>query len=403
MRIHLMTGLISIALFSAPVSADQVTFQGVQLNATEAERTEFLTTYENLAKPKALAMSLSTNGDWALGWAGEAGGVLPAIGGALQGCERARASKQLATPCDLVRVNDEEVELGLALRKRLDVEDGTAPTMLWRFRRADTTVYVGGTLHGFKGSLYPLPIAFEQAYAAASELIFEVNLANVTPQQIYALQQKYAMLPAGQTLEDVLPADSLAQVMELVAEMGVPWNALNQLTPAALSTELTQALMMTQGLLPNYGFEQHFLARAMQEGKTVDELETLEFQLELLSRMPIDLQAEDTATVVAESKTVFGAMVDAWYQADRDKIWQLIVSEGEDNPELQAFNEELFTERNHGMADKIARYLKADADVRLVLVGAGHLAGDEGIIALLEEMGFSGQQLRRDGQPLPAD
>lgn len=379
-------------------AATQVEFQGLPVNTTPEERDEFLDRYTQLVPPKALAMALTKEGDWAIGWTGSAAGVLPAIGGAIAGCEQSRQKKGIEAPCDLLRVNDEELELGLALRRRHKVDDVDAPTLLWRYENRTTTVYIGGTLHGFKASLYPLPPAFEHAFDAADELVLEVNLANLTQQKIFDLQQKYAVLPDGQTLEDVIPGTALVALRNFSADMGLPWQAINRLTPAAIAQELGMAIFMTQGLMPNYGFEQHYMARAMQAKKTIGELETIEYQLEILSRMPIDLQAEESIFVLEEMKSAIVELLDAWYTADPEVLWHLITQEGEKSEELNAFYQEVFNKRNRGMAKKIESLLKQRKRTYLVLVGAGHLAGDDSIINLLDKRGFKGVQLMRSGE-----
>jgi len=271
---------------------------------------------------------------------------------------------------------------------------------MWRFANKKAVVYVGGSLHGFKASLYPLPDAFEKAFEASDQLILEVNLADVTQRQLFELRQKYTLLPDGQTLDDVLPPDVLLDTKRLVESIGVPWEALNRLTPASLTVELTQAMMMIQGLLPTQGLDQHFLQRALQDGKPIGELESIEFQFELLHRMPTDLQAEDSEVAVKELKDSLTQLLDAWYVADTDKVWELLNQEGKKSPELKTFMHHVFEERNHGMAARIEDLLKSRKKTYMVLVGAGHLAGDEGIIRLLKDKGFKGVQLRRNGRAL---
>ena len=60
----------------------------------------------------------------------------------------------------------------------------------------------------------------------------------------------------------------------------------------------------------------------------------------------------------------------------------------EEAPELAPLFKKLFTDRNLTMADKIARFLETESSY-FVLVGAGHLIGDDGIVALLKEKEFS--------------
>jgi len=81
-------------------------------------------------------------------------------------------------------------------------------------------------------------------------------------------------------------------------------------------------------------------------------------------------------------------MVDAWSQGDTAAMEALIYKSLEEAPELEPFFKKLFTDRNLRMADKIAGFLETDSSY-FVLVGAGHLVGDDGIVALLKAKEFS--------------
>ncbi|XOV88816.1 MAG: TraB/GumN family protein [Pseudomonadota bacterium] len=398
---HLTVGVLLAFLLvggSTSILADSVTYQGLPVQATRAEQDAFVEQFENLPAPKALAMALTEQGQWAFGWMGDAAGTLPAIGGAISGCERARQQKQIEVPCELVRVNDEEVEYGRALRHRLSLDDGNTPALMWRLKKGRSLVYIGGSLHAFKPSLYPLPPAFEDAYQRADELILEVDITNVTPATLQQLRQKYLLLPDDQVLDDLLSSALLAQAQALATEFGVPWQALNRLTPGALSAEMAQALFMTRGLMPNSSFELYFSQRALADRKPIGELETLAFQFELVSRIPVELQEDDISKTLAESALQLDALIEAWMAGDAERLARLIRNESDSSEALRAFYHELFQQRNRAMAAKIAEFLDGGKSTRLVLIGAGHLAGEENVISLLAERGYRAEQLNRNGR-----
>ncbi|HMN45406.1 MAG TPA: TraB/GumN family protein [Povalibacter sp.] len=357
--------------------------------------------YEGFAEPKALAMALGEDGAWAFGWLEKAPGVLPAIGAALQGCEQARRQKEIATPCEIIRVNDQELELGRAFAKRINASDAT-PAMVWRFQKNDRTLYLAGSLHVFKSSLYPLPAAYEKAFSDSESLILEVNLAAVPPQDLMKLRQKHLMLPDGKTLDSVLPEPLLEKTKKEIADLGVPWSAVATLTPAALGIEFSQALFMTRGYFPQAGIDQHLLTRALQGGKTVDQLETLEFQLALLGEMPVDLQKIQSRTTL-DSKTLShrpDELLEAWYLGDLQRIASLMATDYDASAELRNWHRRVFRERNEKMADQIAGLLESAPQTKMIVVGTGHLAGDDSIIQLLAQKKITGVRLSRDGSPL---
>jgi uncharacterized protein YbaP (TraB family) len=379
----------------------EVTFQGLPVKATKELTETWRNQYEGFAEPKALAMALGEDGNWAFGWLEKAPGVLPAIGGAIQGCERARQQKGITTPCEIVGVNQEEVELGRAFAKRLGAHDAT-PAMVWRYQKDGRTVYLAGSMHIFKSSLYPLPAAYEKAFADSEVLFLEVNPAAIPLQDLMKLRQKHLMLPDGKTLDSVLPEPLLEEAKKDLADLGVPWSAVATLTPAALSVEFSQALFMTRGYLPQSGIDQYFLSRALQGGKTVDQLETLESQLELISQMPIDLQKAQSQTAL--DKMALSRKPDeilqAWYLGDLQGIAGLMTAEYDASAELKAWYRAVFQERNEKMAAKIAGLLESAPQTKMIIVGVGHLAGESNLIELLEKQGITGVRLSRDGAAL---
>jgi uncharacterized protein YbaP (TraB family) len=89
---------------------------------------------------------------------------------------------------------------------------------------------------------------------------------------------------------------------------------------------------------------------------------------------------------------IISAMIVAWLAGDEREFRRLFDLESGDSPEVQAFMRRLLEDRNVGMADKIASYLQMPGTT-FVLVGAAHLTGPEGIVALLEARGLKGRRI----------
>lgn len=397
-RIRVAMLLLACATATIAKAEGEATFQGLPVKATKEMTETWRNQYEGFAEPKALAMALGEDGSWAFGWSEKAPGVLPAIGAAIQGCERARQQKGITTSCEIIRVNKEEIELGRAFAKRIEARD-TTPTMVWRYEKNGKTMYLAGSIHVFKGSLYPLPAAYEKAFADSEVLFLEVNAASVAPQDLMKLRRQYLTLQDGKTLDSVLPAPLLEEAKKDLADLGVPWSAVATLTPAALNVEFAQALFMTRGYLPQSGIDQYFLNLALQGDKTVDQLETLEFQLELISQMPLNLQNAQSKTAldkVALSRKP-DELLQAWYLGDLQGMASLMAAKDDGSAELKAWNRRVFQERNEKMAARIAGLFESTPKTTVVVVGAGHLAGENSVVDLLEKRGFTGVRLSRDG------
>ena len=158
---------------------------------------------------------------------------------------------------------------------------------------------------------------------------------------------------------------------------------------------MTVELMMLYriGFNPVLGVEMTISQRAIGDGKPVEGLETVDEQLAFLDGLPLDVQREMLLQTLAQGATLRESVDDlvlAWRHGDIAALEAgLLDSMGEQEELLAA----LVTERNRRGADTIETWLDDDQDY-LVVVGALHLVGDEGVPALLDRAGFGIQQLR---------
>ena len=82
------------------------------------------------------------------------------------------------------------------------------PLFLWRFEADASRVYLAGSIHVMKASLFPLPTQFEAAFDARDRMAVEVDTNALDPGVDPAeIPSDYALLPAGQSLGTVLQAD----------------------------------------------------------------------------------------------------------------------------------------------------------------------------------------------------
>ena len=146
------------------------------------------------------------------------------------------------------------------------------------------------------------------------------------------------------------------------------------------------------GYRQKYGVDFHFYNRAKESGKEIVGLETLEFQLGLFDAMSdtdqenlVKQTLEDLATIEDE----VDGLVKAWAAGDLETMDALLVREFKKYPRLY---ESLFVNRNRDWIPAIESFLQSDQDY-LIVVGAGHLAGKDGVLALLEEKGYTVEKL----------
>ncbi len=165
--------------------------------------------------------------------------------------------------------------------------------------------------------------------------------------------------------------------------------------PWFLAVNASMLHLQRLGYDPKHGIDRHFMTAARSIGREIKELESSEFQIELLSSFSEELQAlfiastlEDLGEVGPKMDRIF----EAWKNGDVATLETLVVTEGlAKQPAMAPLKAKLLDDRNVGMAEKVVGYLKT-GDVHFVVMGSAHLLGATGVVELLRKQGFQVEQ-----------
>ncbi len=293
--------------------------------------------------------------------------------------------------CELIQLGAAPITSSRDILARLP--DDPHPLFLWRYPAGDATVYLAGSIHILKPGLYPLPRQLQQAFDHAEVLVVEVDLNAYTPQTLQFKTAQYGLLPEGQTLPDVLPAETLTTLNTLGDEYGLPVTQMARYKSAFITQQLALLALMSVGYDPEQSVERFFTQQA--GNKTIEQLETLDFQFDLLFNQPLDLQRQmtvDTLDQIGDFEPLTADLVTAWLAGDDQAFEQAFDAQSGTSEASQAFMRKLMDDRNVGMADKIAGYLESGRSY-FVLAGAAHYVGPNSIIRELERRGIRGERI----------
>ncbi|MGZ6203111.1 MAG: TraB/GumN family protein, partial [Thermodesulfobacteriota bacterium] len=148
------------------------------------------------------------------------------------------------------------------------------------------------------------------------------------------------------------------------------------------------------GLDPKLGIDMYFLSKA-QGKKKILELESLDYQIGVLSGLSDkdqELFLVHTLKDLNVLEQELDKMIRAWTSGDTKAMEALMTRSVSEDKRLSSIYEKLVYERNKEMAMKIKNFLKAK-ETYFIIVGAGHLVGNEGIIELLTRDGYRVEQL----------
>lgn len=265
--------------------------------------------------------------------------------------------------------------------------------LFYRVERGTAVVHLLGSIHLASADLYPLRAALTDAYVDADALVVEVDIDTIDPQRLQRWINAHGMYPPGESLRDHLQPATWRRLQTYLQNQGLDAANFAQQKPGLLVTTLSMLQMKAAGLSPELGIDAFFLARAHRERKPIVELESLEQQLNLLSNLPNpDLLINQTLDEIVELPGLTDALFDAWKQGDADHLAELLLTDDlQQHPEYQPLFEQIYSARNHAMAQRIGHLLTAGGN-HFVVVGAAHLVGEDGLVALLRQAGFTVEQ-----------
>lgn len=263
---------------------------------------------------------------------------------------------------------------------------------LWVVKDADTTVYLFGTFHALDGKTAwfndEVKAAFDRSSKVYLEIVKPENQAEMAP-----LVQQYWMATDGKPLTSKLSDKGKKDLAAALASVGGTTAMVEPMKPFAASMVLAALGMQKVGKTGEQGAEAVITAAAKQTGKPVDQLETIEFQMQLFDRLPEAEQVrmlEYTAATFGDMDKVFARMTKAWNDGDAEGLAAMM---NEMQTQSPAMHQLLLTGRNATWAKWITERMKTPGTVFLA-VGAGHLAGKDSVQDYLTKAGIKTERVK---------
>lgn len=269
-------------------------------------------------------------------------------------------------------------------------------SMLWKVEAGDRNVYLFGSIHMGKADFYPLKPAVEAAFDASEHLVFEVDPASMADPSLLVEIQSRGMLPAGQTLADVLSPPVLQDLREAMTRAGLPVDTLMRMKPWLLTMTLTALQMTRGGYSPQFGLESYFMGRK-PPGMDVLELESVREQIGYLEALNAESFLAYTLAGLDAPPEELERMMDAWRCADHEGLKTVLFEDFETDadPALAGLKVKLIDERNRRMAQGVRDFIQTGEGDYFVVVGAAHLLGEGSVVDLLRRAGVEVQPVRQ--------
>ena len=273
-------------------------------------------------------------------------------------------------------------------------DDGGHPLSLWQVDGSQNRGYLLGSIHMLRAQDHPLPSAIYIAYDDAEKLIMELDMDDLNPVESQALSNELGLIQDGRSLNDLMGDELYAEAERLAVASQIPLALLANAEPwfAAMNVEIM--LLMRMGFNPALGVETKLMELAQSDDKEISGFETIREQLEFLDGLSPEAQREMLIQALAdgtEMREMMDGMIDAWRAGDIDYLEENLLADMQDYPEL---NQTIVVDRNVSWTDSIEDLLDDDIDY-MIVVGALHLVGDDGVPNLLKLRGHEVTQLRQ--------
>lgn len=265
------------------------------------------------------------------------------------------------------------------------------PVLMWQVRSPTATVYLLGSVHVGSADAYPLDPRIERAFAESDTLVLEVPLDEAAMANAAAIMQQRGLYAPPDSLDKHLDPATLAKLKTAIEATGMPVQPFMQMRPWFVAMTIALLRLQADGFEPKYGIDVHF--HAAGKDKRFHALETIEAQAGLLSGMPVKLQVDNLRQTLEEldqAGPMMRAAFAAWRRGDGAAIDELML--GPFRKRYPALYRRLFVDRNRRMAKAVTRLL-AGKGTSFVVVGAGHLVGNDSIIRMLTTRSRRPQQL----------
>ncbi len=252
---------------------------------------------------------------------------------------------------------------------------------VWKVEYKNNTLYLAGTIHVLRAE-DKIPKAFETAYQASSHLVFETDIGQLEGPAMQQFILSQALYTDGTTLEKALTKPTYQALQQYTQTVGFPLKMMNTYKPGFVYLTLLGLELQKLGINQT-GVDKTYYQKALADNKTTQGLEAIDDHLQLLLQLG-DGNQEKFVQYFLEELSKFSTEVEklmtTWKSGNlKDLDTTLIQPMKSEHPMLY---QQLMTNRNLAWLPIIEKLAKTP-ETEMVLVGAAHLAGKDGLIELL--------------------
>ncbi|WP_039915282.1 TraB/GumN family protein [Cellvibrio mixtus] len=263
-----------------------------------------------------------------------------------------------------------------------------AETSLYEVSKGGQKIYLGGTIHVLRNSDYPLPAEFEQAYEKSQVLVLETDPKKSNSPEFGQQFAQTFMYSGGKNLAQDLQPELWQELQSYAAKNQFPLDQMSTFKAMFVSLTISIAEMQKRGYGLGQGVDMYFFQKANLHQKPIQELESIGDVLQHMKALT-DLDANQVISSalrdVKKMDKALNVALKYWRVGELEKLdKELATDMRKETPEVY---QRLLVDRNQEWLPKIETLITTK-ETELVLVGALHLSGDQGLLARLKARGY---------------
>ena len=271
--------------------------------------------------------------------------------------------------------------------------------LLWKIEKSGIAPsYLFGTMHVTDPKVTRMPDAAQAAFDAAGTVVIETIeiLDPAIAQAVLVQRPELTMFTDGSTLTALLDEEQAKLIEAELARRDIPFAMVSQMKPWMISGLVALPACEMARKARGVEFLDIKIAKsARAQGKELLGLESIGEQMAAMADLPMEFHIQgliETIKLADLMPDIMATMTDLYLQGEIAQIMPLILAAGPQGAEQDIdgyaqFEERIVRMRNHVMAERAAPIL--DAGNAFIAVGALHLPGEEGVVALLQDAGYT--------------
>lgn len=271
--------------------------------------------------------------------------------------------------------------------------------IFWKIEKAGVQPsYLLGTMHVTDPRVLTMPEAARKAAAEASTIVIESDeiLDEKKAAAAMLMHPELTMFTDGSTIRDRLSAEDAEKLEKGLKARGLSLAAVARMKPWILSSFVAlPACELARKAAGASFLDKQIAEDAIKAGKRVAGLETLAEQLQAMADLPVEFHLQaliETLELGDRMDDVIETMTALYIAGDIGMTMPTLeaiapTELGKDESAYAAFEKRIVTDRNRIMAERAAPILSEGNT--FIAVGALHLPGDEGLVELIRQQGFT--------------